>query len=1492
MAGYAYQQDDELDRKRDDQTHLAPADQGGQSHGPDAATQSIAEIGQLYPDGAGGMLDVEHQQCVAPEVDQLALHGAATEPAHVDPIAASVAQAELETQPAAPVAVEAQDSNDAEGPESGKVEHGKAESPATVQDGLPASPAAVLTGAATGLTSAVAEGPAAPSKSEAAPAATPGSPPDGAHAAKPAASWEDRARAYNQRHGLTAQFNAATHDACGSGADADPRVVAAWQTAHGLHPDGRIGHLTIGAATKQAPKAEAHDETAAPVSPHAEVAPAKPVAEVKPVAEAKPAHVEAKPAHVESKPAPVAEAKPVTAQPVAPAVTPTPVAPAVTAKPVAPVSVAPPAGGDDSFAGTEDIRGKEKDRWAAYGKGDAQTHGWDLGGAHGAKHSGGDVSAAIYATANVEGRYDSVQTYDAGILSFGIMQWTLHAGSLQKFLGFLKDKSGPEGRAAFQEDFVANGIDVAASGGQYQLVYNGKQYPLGDDGAGKAEIDALVRTDPKVARKWSEVFHAAGADPRVQKAQFERAKDMFHEAEGVRFGDKIVDQSLKACKNTFHAKYRSQYGKAQSWMSASPKAAALFFSMRVNNPKYANAAFLKAIDAFYDAQGTNSTTWPKNWGDTFGDLVAAKSAETLSNWGKEGGGEGRVDKTLRFWDKVHGKPASAPSADANKSTVAQAPKLPPAAAIASKEDSKDAKASKPDPAFEKKLQAQYAGVLHQFVVGQIDQAEAVRKLIAYDQKLNGGHSSIACLILLPAFLADLVKATLARAPKPAPPAPVAEAKPAPAKPVAPTVKPTVEPRVVADTTKAPTPVTPVKAPPVTPHVDPAPAQVAPPTSGMTAFVIEAEGQFCQIYVSPGGLTNDSPDVFMFFHGHDAQLGIDPSLQGQKGNASGEDSAGAAMAQAKTKNTIAILPQGVLGGGGSHTKEGGFMSALHSGKPGAFATFVDAILAQVGPKLGREHELVPRHISLAGHSAGGYQGIHDALSSAAKGKYADTISDITLMDSSYSPTHFGDTRDWLFTGSPGKTVRIVQSPDQLKHGYTKDKDKKTVVVEAWHKKYFDEGKLDAYAKAHKMSIKTQSVAGDDRGSNTRAVQHTQIITADGKVQGDVLILESALDHHAIRDNVIDDSIDSIGQGEAGADSYGKNHIDNYGRKQEPKHDKHDKHAPKAGALVPAPAPADAKHDAAIANPDKVSVDQGKATGPLKTEAKPSAEDQAAVKPEHGHDEDHTPAPTTDGKEKVSGGKPKAFIAVGREVYKTGGELSHDHLGHGSATTDLTNKDPKKRHIHLDDAQYRFKQDCYDIATASLGDHIYGGVAKGDLGKTENGLDYRSDCVPHLASLLGALRSAMANGEVVKNDKGVEIKAPTNGGITVNSAYRSPAYDFGLWDSYFQHYFIESIEQREKIPEGPLSHKAAQWLVSNIIAWRKAPPGGSNHSNGNAVDLARTVNGKHQSNDYDDQRAWRSSWEYFWLKENALTYGFTNYKKEAWHWEWWANPAAKR
>ena len=957
---------DEADDRKLIDVHETPAVDPGSANdtargdGAMAPQQSLAEIGFLY----NGYSGPEAEMCVEPELatpnlDQLSLHGVAPEPTHVDPAATAVAQAELETGTAAPAAKDehAEDTG-ADGPEAGTVQNAPAKDEGT-HDGVPASPAAVLSGAAQGLTT-IAET-AAPGAKPAGPAAAATTAPAPAAAehegqAASAQTWQDRARVYNQRHGMVEQFNAATGNACGTGGDADPNAIAAWQSAHGLHPDGRIGHLTLGAAAKPAAaKAEAHTE-AHNEAPHAE--------------------------------APHAEAphKPAAPAPVAPAT--------VTA---APTTAAPAAA--DSFTGTDDLKGAGKDRWTSYGKGDNKTSGWDLGGTHGAKSSGGDAGAAIYAVSNVEGRYDSVQTYDAGILSFGIMQWTLHAGSLQKFLGFLKDKSGPEGRAAFQDDFAAKGIDVKPNGGQYQLWYNGKEYPLGDDGEGKAAIDKLVRDDKTTARKWAEIFSAAGADTRVQKAQFERAKEMFKEAQGLKFSDKVVEQSLKACKNTFHAKYRDQYGKAETWMTASPKAAALFFSMRVNNPKYANAAFLKAIDAFYDAHGTDRTKWPAAWGEEFGNLVATKSKETLSNWGTENGGEGRVDKTLRFWNKAHDHAAPAAT-----TTATTAPATKPAAPIAAKADTKaEAKAeAAPDAGRMKKLRGQYAALMKQFLRGQIDQAEAVKKLITFDQKLHGGTPSLDGLMLLPLFMADLLKATIARSAATAPATPVATKPTAPAVTKTPAQTPTTEKPAAKQQT-------PTTAPPQPTAAGPAISKVYH-FNGLPTI---------RAYLPPGGVKG-TVDVFAFFHGmyahHDAKTKDvdDPERESHMA----ESVAGSG------RNLIALSPAAEM-------TKGQWPMWASLNKNHGYAQIVEQSLRQLSTDLGTP--LTAGTISLAGHSAGG-----SALGEAAE-QLGDHVHDVTLQDGGYGSASFLDSHDklqhWLLTGKVDKTIRVIThgDPDQVSEG---------------------------------------------------------------------------------------------------------------------------------------------------------------------------------------------------------------------------------------------------------------------------------------------------------------------------------------------------------------------------------------------------------------------------------------------------------------------------
>jgi hypothetical protein len=162
-------------------------------------------------------------------------------------------------------------------------------------------------------------------------------------------------------------------------------------------------------------------------------------------------------------------------------------------------------------------------------------------------------------------------------------------------------------------------------------------------------------------------------------------------------------------------------------------------------------------------------------------------------------------------------------------------------------------------------------------------------------------------------------------------------------------------------------------------------------------------------------------------------------------------------------------------------------------------------------------------------------------------------------------------------------------------------------------------------------------------------------------------------------------------------------------------------------------------------------------------------------------------------------------------------------------------------------------------------------------TENGKQIRSDVSGPLSSMLAAMRADIKAGKAV-GDK--PVGNATN--IHVTSAYRSPATDRDLWDSYFQGYLAKTADDREATGD-PFGSEAVK-LIVKYIGSRKAPPGGSNHSNGTAVDLTIEEGGAWIKNSYDNQTAWKKSWHYAWLNANAATYGFKNYPKEAWHWDY--------
>ena len=68
---------------------------------------------------------------------------------------------------------------------------------------------------------------------------------------------------------------------------------------------------------------------------------------------------------------------------------------------------------------------------------------------------------------------------------------------------------------------------------------------------------------------------------------------------------------------------------------------------------------------------------------------------------------------------------------------------------------------------------------------------------------------------------------------------------------------------------------------------------------------------------------------------------------------------------------------------------------------------------------------------------------------------------------------------------------------------------------------------------------------------------------------------------------------------------------------------------------------------------------------------------------------------------------------------------------------------------------------------------------------------------------------------------------------------------------------------------------------------ARPGSSAHRTGRAIDFKLTDEYPLKP-EYNDKL--RDTKAYIWLEKNAEKFGFYNYEKEAWHWEY--NPPAKK
>ncbi len=225
----------------------------------------------------------------------------------------------------------------------------------------------------------------------------------------------------------------------------------------------------------------------------------------------------------------------------------------------------------------------------------------------------GDVTTRnlfiLSVTQSLEGGFDSVNVYDKGVLSWGVMQWTAGTGSLPPVLIYIKRRLMQAGQArVWSKVFVAQGIDADARG----LIVYGKPVTTSDDMRLAFRGSAIPGNyDPKVAGYWATVMARAGRQPAVQLYQREYAE---------RVVDDLVTQTVPG-----------QNATVAQLCGGDAYAEALAFALWTNNPRHAMEYLGDAAQAVRHQTGQDS---PMLWGPgTFREALLARCRVShFSNW--------------------------------------------------------------------------------------------------------------------------------------------------------------------------------------------------------------------------------------------------------------------------------------------------------------------------------------------------------------------------------------------------------------------------------------------------------------------------------------------------------------------------------------------------------------------------------------------------------------------------------------------------------------------------------------------------------------------------------------------------------------------------------------------------------------------------------------------------------------------------------------------
>jgi hypothetical protein len=248
----------------------------------------------------------------------------------------------------------------------------------------------------------------------------------------------------------------------------------------------------------------------------------------------------------------------------------------------------------------------------------------------------------LASTAAAEGGHDTVNMWDKGILSWGIMQWTLHAGSLQRMLAWAKSHLASSQGGAAHWSRLFPSLDIETSGPGPRVIVNGTPIGITVSNAPLKRAfwgTANNRADQAVACPWLRMFAAAGRDPLMQRIQ-------------TLYARLEVDRVLSIRKAAFGNR------RIGDFVGRVPRAVALVFGMWTQNPKNTYIHLARVIAEMKRQHGSDDPArWPQGWESAFArTLERVLRASTFAYWGDAKSARARrtsrTQKILSTFDRL------------------------------------------------------------------------------------------------------------------------------------------------------------------------------------------------------------------------------------------------------------------------------------------------------------------------------------------------------------------------------------------------------------------------------------------------------------------------------------------------------------------------------------------------------------------------------------------------------------------------------------------------------------------------------------------------------------------------------------------------------------------------------------------------------------------------------------------------------------------------